>query len=360
VEVSAAAFSPDNKILITGYSPRMFMGGDGPKPPFLRLWDVDSGKPLGDLKGHDRGITGITGVAFLPDGKRAVSASRDGTLKLWDVAKRTIIRTLESKDDAPSCIAVSLDGARALSGGIRGGLKLWDLAGGKLIRSFGTLPPGIVLAVAFSPDGRRALLGRVPAAHWDPRKGAACVLDLSDGRVIQWLSQDDGWSNATATFSPDGSLLAAIRMSGKEPADWRYSLVILDATSGKIVREFEKRATPAWALGFVPQGPPWHILSADADFHITLWDDATGRQIWSVPTDLFFVAFSPDRTLAVSAQGGDPFDIRTGDVSPGAKLKIWDTAHGKLFRTLQDPDADRQREILEMERARRERAGKQQ
>jgi WD40 repeat protein len=102
VEVSAAAFSPDNKILITGYSPRMFMGGDGPKPPFLRLWDVDSGKPLGDLKGHDRGITGITGVAFLPDGKRAVSASRDGTLKLWDVAKRTIIRTLESKDDAPS------------------------------------------------------------------------------------------------------------------------------------------------------------------------------------------------------------------------------------------------------------------
>ena len=214
-----------------------------------------------------------------------------------------------------------------------------------MIRSFGTLPPGIVLAVAFSPDGRRALLGRVPAAHRDPRKGAACVLELSDGRVIQWLSQDDGWSYPTATFSPDGSLLAAIRMSGKEPADWRYSLVILDATGGKIVREFEKRATPSWALGFIPQGPPWHIVSADADFHITLWDDATGRKTSSMPVDFFVVAFSPDRTLAVSAQGGDAVDIRTGDLSPGLKLKIWDIAHGQLFHTVLDPDADRLREI---------------
>jgi WD40 repeat protein len=149
VEVSAAAFSPDNKTLITGRSLRMTIGGRGPRPPLLRIWDVDSGKPLGVLEGHEQGITG---VAFLPDGKRAISAGRDGTLKLWDVASRTVIRTLESKDDTPSCIAVSPDGSRALTGGSRGGLTLWDLAGGEPIRSFGTLPPGIVLAVAFSPD----------------------------------------------------------------------------------------------------------------------------------------------------------------------------------------------------------------
>ena len=128
LEVSAAAFSPDNKILITGHSLRANIGGDGPRPPLLRLWDVDSGKPLGVLEGHERGITG---VAFLSDNKRAVSASRDGTIKLWDIASRRIIRTLKSKDDPPSCIAASPDGTRALAGGFRGGLQLWDLDGGK-------------------------------------------------------------------------------------------------------------------------------------------------------------------------------------------------------------------------------------
>jgi WD40 repeat protein len=208
-----------------------------------------------------------------------------------------------------------------------------------------------------TPDGRRALVGRIPAAHSDPRKGAVCILDLPDGRVIRLLSQDDGWICPIATLSPDGSLLAAIRMWGKEPVDWRYSLVIRDATSGKEVHEFEKRATPVWAIGFVPGGPPWRILTADSDFHITLWDDTTGRQIWSVPVDSFVVAFSPDRALAVSAQGGDAVDIRTGGVSPGTKLKLWDTARGKPFRTLLDADADRLREIQEKEWARRERAG---
>ena len=46
------------------------------------MWDVASGQEFRTLKGH----TGwVHGVALSADGQVAVSASYDGTLKVWDV-----------------------------------------------------------------------------------------------------------------------------------------------------------------------------------------------------------------------------------------------------------------------------------
>ncbi len=69
---SILAFSPDGKILAASDQARA-----------LRLWDVATGKELGQLKGH-RGAA-LT-VAFAPDGKKLVSGGSDTTALTWDVA----------------------------------------------------------------------------------------------------------------------------------------------------------------------------------------------------------------------------------------------------------------------------------
>ena len=64
------------------------------------------------LAGHSGGVHG---VAVTADGKRAVSASWDGTLKVWDLETGGVLRTLEGHTGSVTGVAVTADGKRAVS-----------------------------------------------------------------------------------------------------------------------------------------------------------------------------------------------------------------------------------------------------
>src|SRR5262245_15360864 len=90
----------------------------------------------------------VTSVAFSPDGRRALSGSDDGTMKLWDVAAGVLVRTFAG--DFTRAVAFSPDGNHVLSAGNER-IKLWDAATGTLVRTFEAGP--LVHSVEFSPRG---------------------------------------------------------------------------------------------------------------------------------------------------------------------------------------------------------------
>ena len=74
-------------------------------------------------------------MAVTPDGRRAVSASGDGTLKVWDLDSGRELRTLEGHCDCGHGVAVTADGRRAVSASGDRTLKVWDLDTGRELRT---------------------------------------------------------------------------------------------------------------------------------------------------------------------------------------------------------------------------------
>ena len=99
----------------------------------LKVWDLETGRALRTLRGHS---DSVTGVAVTADGKRAVSASWDKTLKVWDLETGRAVRTLEGHSDFVYGVAVTADGKRAVSASRDKTLKVWDLETGLPLATF--------------------------------------------------------------------------------------------------------------------------------------------------------------------------------------------------------------------------------
>lgn len=126
--------------------------------PWLRPVTVTLTPPGGPLlrtlEGH---VNWVHSVVLTADGRRAVSGSRDNTLKVWDLETGQLLRTLEGRARGFSSVALSADGHRAVSGSEDKTLKVWDLDTGEIVAAFTGESP--VFAVAIAPDDRTIVAG---------------------------------------------------------------------------------------------------------------------------------------------------------------------------------------------------------
>lgn len=138
----------------------------------IRLWNGD-GEVLGELDGHSQSVLAL---ATLPDGQLA-SASRDRTIRLWDVTRRQCMRTWQAHDGAVLCLQPLADG-RLASGGADRQIRLWDKT--QQSRSF-CGHEGWIWAMA-EPEADRLLSASEDGSvrYWQP----------SDGRCLQQMAGD--------------------------------------------------------------------------------------------------------------------------------------------------------------------------
>ncbi|WP_063711959.1 WD40 repeat domain-containing protein [Kamptonema formosum] len=87
---------------------------------------MNSGKPVRTLTGH---TDEVNAVAITPDGQKAVSASEDNTLKLWDLNTGKEMATFTGEYPF-NCCAVAADGVTVVAGDNSGRVHFLRLEGG--------------------------------------------------------------------------------------------------------------------------------------------------------------------------------------------------------------------------------------
>jgi len=109
--VHRAAFAPNGKTVVTAS-----------RDTTARLWDVASGKELHVLREH---VGGVSSAAFAPDGKTVVTASGDKTARLWDVASGKELHVLRGHENWVNSAAFAPDGKTVVTASGDNTARLW-------------------------------------------------------------------------------------------------------------------------------------------------------------------------------------------------------------------------------------------
>lgn len=115
--------------------------------PRVDVFGLPSGKLLTTLQ---PGGTRTTSLAFLPDGRLVAASGRNVFVYPPDFARPQF--TLGNHKGQINALAVSPDGRRILSASHDGAIRVWDTGNGELVKSL-DWQIGPVTAVAFAPDG---------------------------------------------------------------------------------------------------------------------------------------------------------------------------------------------------------------
>ncbi len=119
--VRAVVFDADGTRLVTA-------SDDGT----ARLWDTRKASELQVFNGHE---APVAAVGITPDGSRVVTGSRDGTVRVWDAASGFEVCRLSGQADSPESVALSPDGALLVTATPQGVARIQGLSNADVTRA---------------------------------------------------------------------------------------------------------------------------------------------------------------------------------------------------------------------------------
>ncbi|QAT83272.1 WD domain-/G-beta repeat-containing protein [Corallococcus coralloides] len=311
--VLALAFTPDGRVLASGHYDSV-----------VRLWDVERGELLAELKGH---TAEVHAVAFSPDGRWLASAGRPGELRVWDWRQGQPRAVIPGHTDVVLGLAFSPDGRRLASGGLDKAVRVWDFETGAEQLRFEH--DDNVIAVAFSPDGGRLLSTSADrsARVWDleSRKELHRLVGheekvesgafSADGQRIMTAAGDRAvrfWDarsgQLTDVFRNSGDVSVAAIDGGFQllvQGGWDGRVQLVDGHGGALLERMDAHQAFVMSVSMSPDGRTF--ASGGMDGLLAVWRRPEvpaqvllrGPGVW-----VEALAFSQDRELMTGSEDG--------------------------------------------------------
>ena len=293
-----------------------------------RIWNADSGQLAGSLRAG--GI--VSGLAFAPDGRLAVATRHRAAV--WD-GENTV--WLDGHTDDVHSVAFDATGARILTASGDGTARIWN-AGGKVLVTLSGHSSGV--ATAWFDEAGTAVV----TAGNDHR---AAVWNAATGERKAWLDFDSG-STIEAVFAPTGDHVVArtawlVRLfgsDGRKLADldcgaqptsvaWAGPETIAVAARDGSIRLFDAGGAPRGRLdGHV--GAAWGLtVGRGGTLVASAGADGTAK-VWSAwPSAVIASALAPGAPAAMFDAGGRLMTVMGHDLAD-----VWDASTGNLITAL--------------------------
>jgi WD40 repeat protein len=265
-----------------------------------RIWEAYSGKLISSLS-HP----GAVSAAYSAKGDRVITASVDGTARVWSLDPIKTIAVLQGHTGFVASAQFNRAGDRVITAGQDGTARISNAINGDVVAVL-NCGSATVWSAIFSPDGLRAVTAGNVARVWD----------LETNQVI--IEFNPNSSITSVGFSPDGTRIVTASPD-KMARIW-------DATSGRLLLTLNGHADEVWGAVFSSDGR--RVITASNDRTARIWDSMTGAAIAVLighSAAVFKAALSPGDNLAVTG-------------SWDRTARIW-----KIYRNTQDLADDAKR-----------------
>ncbi len=194
--VTALDFSPDGKSLAVGSGPPSRSGQ-------VVVFDVQNGRSVRDF--GDVHSDTVLGLTFSPDGRVLASSAADKTIRLLDLRRGEVMRSLEGHTHHVLSIAWQDDGQTIASASADQTVKVWNVETGEQRRTISGFSKEIT-SVAFIEATNQVALACAD--------GQVRLYDSSNGKSLRSFNASGDFLY-TLSVTPDGTGLVAAGQSGK-------------------------------------------------------------------------------------------------------------------------------------------------
>lgn len=328
--VNAVAYSPDGTKLVTA-------SRDGT----AKVWDLGNGRELLTYRGHrdtpvdsktQANVLRVADVAFSPDGKSVASVC-ENELHIWDPQTgkaSTKITRSENPEKPFKAVAFSPDGESVAAGGDDQVLRVYSIEAEK--PTFVSPPQaGRIEGIAFAPNGKLIAsvnnVGQLtvycPGAP-NPVALGTPVSNTGEAYDVAFTADSSGL--LTAGKDSRAKLTAGPKPDGQN-----------DGNTAQTLREYVGHTEAVRSLDVNKEGKL--MVTGSADRTVRVWDVTAGKQLRSFQghmSEVVAVALRPDGRQVASA--ADDGTIRLWELSTNDDHRAMTDAGDSLWAVAYSPD----------------------